>query len=167
MESDRNNGGFEMSDNVATSSNERQLILFTLGKGNYGIPIENVFEIKKMGEITVVPKAPKYIEGVINLRGNVIPVIDLRKRFGMEKIEYTKKTKTIIVEVKKRQFGLIVDSVAEVVTLNNSQIEPSLPTVSGLKAEFINGIGKLDEKLVIILDISRILQSNEDIIIEE
>ena len=144
-----------MSENTsATSNNERQLILFALGKGNYGIPIENVFEIKKMGEITVVPKAPKYIEGVINLRGN-------------EKIEYTKKTKTIIVEVKKRQFGLIVDSVAEVVTLNQSQIELSLPTVSGLKAEFINGIGKLEDKLIIILDITRILQSEEDIVIEE
>ncbi|OHD13065.1 MAG: hypothetical protein A2086_04015 [Spirochaetes bacterium GWD1_27_9] len=146
--------------------NERQLILFTLGKGNYGIPIENVFEIKKMEEITVVPKAPKFIEGVINLRGNVIPVIDLRKRFGMDKVEISKKTKIIIVEIGKRQFGLIVDAVAEVVTLSNDQIEQSLPTVSGLKAEFINGIGKLNDKLIIILEISRILQSTEDIKIE-
>ncbi|HOJ63705.1 MAG TPA: chemotaxis protein CheW [Spirochaetota bacterium] len=155
-----------MSDNVVVS-NERQLILFSLGKGSYGIPIENVFEIKKMEEITIVPKAPKFIEGVINLRGNVVPVVDLRKRFGMEKAEITKKTKIIIVEIKKRQFGLIVDSVAEVVTLSNDQIEPSLPTVSGLKAEFINGIGKLNDKLIIILDISRILQSSEDIKVEE
>ncbi|OHD75500.1 MAG: hypothetical protein A2355_08065 [Spirochaetes bacterium RIFOXYB1_FULL_32_8] len=146
--------------------NERQLILFTLGKGNYGIPIENVFAIKKMEEITVVPKAPKFIEGVINLRGNVIPVIDLRKRFGMDKVEISKKTKIIIVEIGKRQFGLIVDAVAEVVTLSNDQIEQSLPTVSGLKAEFINGIGKLNDKLIIILEISRILQSTEDIKIE-
>ncbi len=153
-------------DNVVVSGNERQLILFNLGKGNYGIPIENVFEIKKMEEITVVPKAPKFIEGVINLRGNVIPVVDLRKRFGMEKIDYSKKTKIIIVEIGKRQFGLIVDSVAEVVTLSNDQIEQSLPTVSGLKAEFINGIGKLNDKLIIILEISRILQSSEDIKIE-
>ncbi|HPO50024.1 MAG TPA: chemotaxis protein CheW [Spirochaetota bacterium] len=151
---------------ATVGGNERQLILFNLGKGNYGIPIENVFEIKKMEEITVVPKAPKFIEGVINLRGNVIPVVDLRKRFGMEKIEYAKKTKIIIVEIGKRQFGLIVDSVAEVVTLSNDQIEQSLPTVSGLKAEFINGIGKLNEKLIIILEISRILQSSEDIKIE-
>ena len=151
---------------TTVSGNERQLILFNLGRGNYGIPIENVFEIKKMEEITVVPKAPKFIEGVINLRGNVIPVVDLRKRFGMEKIEYTKKTKIIIVEIGKRQFGLIVDAVAEVVTLSNDQIEQSLPTVSGLKAEFINGIGKLNEKLIIILEISRILQSSEEIKIE-
>jgi len=153
-------------DNVIAGGNERQLILFNLGRGNYGIPIENVFEIKKMEEITVVPKAPKFIEGVINLRGNVIPVVDLRKRFGMEKIDYSKKTKIIIVEIGKRQFGLIVDSVAEVVTLSNDQVEQSLPTVSGLKAEFINGIGKLNDKLIIILEISRILQSSEDIKIE-
>ena len=120
-----------------------------------------------MEEITVVPKAPKFIEGVINLRGNVIPVIDLRKRFGMEKVEITKKTKIIIVEVSKRQFGLIVDSVAEVVTLTNDQIEPSLPTVSGLKAEFINSIGKMDEKLIIILEINRIIQSTEEIKVTE
>lgn len=157
-----------MSDNISITGNERQLILFSLGKGHYGVPIENVREIKKVEEITVVPRAPKFIEGVINLRGNVIPVIDLRKRFGMAKIEMTKRTKIIIVDVKKRQFGLIVDAVAEVVTLNKDQIEPSLPTVSGLKAEFVSGIGKLQEKLVIILEISRILQSDEEIkIIEE
>ncbi len=150
----------------AALSGERQLILFTLGKGNYGIPIEHVFEIKKMEEITVVPKAPKFIEGVINMRGNVIPVIDLRKRFGMEKIEVSKRTKIIIVEIGKRQFGVVVDAVAEVVTLAADQIEQSLPTVSGLKAEFINAIGKLNDKLVIILEISRILQSTEDIKVE-
>ncbi|HNZ27235.1 MAG TPA: chemotaxis protein CheW [Spirochaetota bacterium] len=156
-----------MSSTTVNVGNERQLILFNLGKGSYGIPIENVFEIKKMEEITVVPKAPKFIEGVINLRGNVVPVVDLRKRFGMEKSEITKRTKIIIVEIGKRQFGLVVDSVAEVVSLSNEQIEPSLPTVSGLKAEFINGIGKMSEKLIIILEISRILQSNEDIKVED
>ena len=155
-----------MAADTQNTPNERQLILFSLGRGNYGIPIDNINEIKKMEEITVVPKAPKFIEGVINLRGNVVPVIDLRKRFGMENFDVTKKTKIIIVEVGKRQFGVIVDSVAEVVTLAQDQIEPSLPTVSGLKAEFINGIGKMDGKLIIILEISKILQSTEDIQIE-
>jgi purine-binding chemotaxis protein CheW len=155
-----------MAQDNTIISNERQLILFSLGRGNYGISIDNINEIKKMEEITVVPKAPKFIEGVINLRGNVVPVIDLRKRFGMENVEITKKTKIIIVEVGKRQFGVIVDAVAEVVTLAEDQIEPSLPTVSGLKAEFINGIGKINSKLIIILEISKILQSTEDIQVE-
>jgi purine-binding chemotaxis protein CheW len=146
---------------------ERQLILFTLGKGSYGIPIENVFEIKKMEDITVVPKAPKFIEGVINLRGNIIPVVDLRRRFSMEKVDMSKKTKIIIVEIGKRQFGLIVDSVAEVLTISSDQIDNTLPSVSGLKSEFIEGIGKFENKLIIILDISKILQSDEDIKIED
>jgi len=146
---------------------ERQLILFTLGKGSYGIPIENVFEIKKMEDITVVPKAPKFIEGVINLRGNIIPVVDLRKRFGMEKIDFSKKTKIVIVEFGKRQFGLIVDSVAEVLTISSDQIDSNLPSISGLKSEFLEGIGKFETKLIIILDISKILQSKEDIKIDE
>ncbi len=152
-------------DNII-STTENQLILFSLGKGYYAIPIENVFEIKKIQEITVVPKSPKYIEGVINLRGNVVPIINLRKRFGMELVEFSKKNKIIIVEVGKRQFGLIVDAVAEVIVLNNDQVESTLPTSSGLKAEFIKGIGKLVDKLIIILDITRILQSNEEIRIE-
>jgi purine-binding chemotaxis protein CheW len=148
-------------------SREKQLILFTLGKGYFGIPIENVFEIKKIEDITVVPKAPKFIEGVINLRGNIIPVIDLRKRFGMEKIDVIKKTKIIIVEIGKRQFGLIVDSVAEVLTLSGDQIDKALPSASGLKSDFIEGIAKYDDKLIIILDISKILQSDEEIKIED
>ncbi len=151
----------------ALSGTENQLILFSLGRGYYAIPIENVFEIKKIQEITVVPKSPKYIEGVINLRGNVVPIINLRKRFGMEQIEFNKKNKIIIVEVGKRQFGLIVDAVAEVIVLNSDQVEATLPTSSGLKAEFIKGIGKLAEKLIIILDITRILQSSEEIRVDE
>lgn len=157
----------EENKNQVVGKKESQLILFSLKNGNYGIPIENVAEINKMEEITVVPRAPKFIEGVINLRGNVVPIIDLRKRFGMNTSEKTKKTKIIIVQFNKRQFGLIVDSVSEVLTLASDQIEPSLPMVSGLKAEFIKGIGKDGEKLIIILEISRILQSDEDIKVEE
>ncbi|MCK4798881.1 MAG: chemotaxis protein CheW [Spirochaetes bacterium] len=146
---------------------EYQLILFNLGKSFYGIPIENVSEINKMEEITILPKAPKFIEGVINLRGNVVPVIDLRKRFGMEQVERTKMTKIIVILLGKRLFGVIVDSVQEVLTLPKDRIELSLPTTSGLKAEFINAIGKYDDKLIIILEISHILQSTEEIKVEE
>ena len=146
---------------------EYQLILFTLGNSLYGISIEEVSEINRMEEITILPKAPAYIEGVINLRGNVVPVIDLRKRFGMKQVERNNKNKIIILFLGKRLFGVIVDSVYEVLTLPKDSIEPSLPTASGLKSEFINSIGKYDDKLIIILEISRILQSNENIKIEE
>jgi purine-binding chemotaxis protein CheW len=146
---------------------EYQLILFMLGHSLYAIPIEKVSEINKIEEITILPKAPKFIEGVINLRGNVVPVIDLRKRFGMEQIERTKKNKIIVVLIGKRLFGIIVDSVLQVLALTRDAVEPSLPTASGLKADFIDSIGKYENKLIIILDITRIIQSNEDIRIED
>jgi len=143
-----------------------QIILFTVGNATYAIPIENVNYIDRYKQPTEIPNAPLFVEGVINLRGSVIPVIDLRKRFAVKKIEITNKTKIIIVAFDNRKFGFIVDSVSEVVNLNKDQIEPSLPTVSGLKSEFIHGIGKIEEKLVIILNIEKILfaDKNEEIV---
>ncbi len=160
-----------MSDNVSKSNidsiEEFQIILFELGTSLYGIQIEKISEIIKIEDIAILPKAPPYIEGVINLRGNVVPVIDLRKRFGMPSVEKTKKNKIIVLLIGKRLFGIIVDNVLEVLALSKEDIEPSLPTASGLKAEFIESIGKYEKKLIIILDISKILQSKEDIKIEE
>ena len=149
------------------SKGELQLILFTLGNSLYGVPIEKVSEINKLGDITPLPKAPMYIEGVVNLRGNVVPVIDLRKRFGMEPVERTNKNKIIVLLIGKRLFGIVVDSVQEVVTLAKESIEPTLPTASGIKSEFINSIGRYGERLVIILEISRIVTSVEEIKLQE
>lgn len=156
-----------INEQTANQSEEYQLILFELGNSLYGIPIEKVSEINRIDQITTLPKAPKFVEGVINLRGNVVPLIDLRKRFGMKHIERTKKNKIIVVIVEKRLFGIIVDTVLEVVSIAKENIEPTLPTTSGLKADFINSIGKIHESLVIILDIESIIQSKEEIKIEE
>lgn len=158
-----------MSDDKGkiTSTEEFQIILFELGNSLYGIPIEKVSEIIKIEEIAVLPKAPQYIEGVLNLRGNVVPIIDLRKRFGMPQVERTKKSKIIVLLVGKRLFGVIVDTVHEVLALSKDNIEPSLPTASGLKADFIDSIGKHGDKLIIILDITKIVQSKESIKLEE
>ncbi|MBN2545414.1 MAG: purine-binding chemotaxis protein CheW [Spirochaetes bacterium] len=156
-----------ISETSANQSEEYQLILFELGNSLYGIPIDKVSEINRIDQITTLPKAPKFVEGVINLRGNVVPLIDLRKRFGMKQIERTKKNKIVVVIVEKRLFGIIVDSVLEVVSIARENIEPSLPTTSGLKTEFINSIGKIQDSLVIILDIENIIQSKEEIKLEE
>jgi purine-binding chemotaxis protein CheW len=157
-----------MADSKAINNLEEiQIILFELGKSLYGIPIEKVSEIIKLEEIALLPKAPYYIEGIINLRGNVVPVIDLRKRFNMELVERTKKNKIIVVLIDKRLFGIIVDAVHEVLTLSKDNIEPSLPTASGIKADFIESIGKYENKLIIILDIIKIIQSEEIIKVEE
>ena len=157
----------EKDESKVRKQEEVQLILFTLNDSLYGIPIEKVSEINRLEDITPLPKAPQFIEGVINLRGNVVPVIDLRKRFGMEQVERTNKNKIIILLINKRLFGIIVDSVHEVLTLAGENIEPSLPTASGLKADFINSIGRYQDKLIIILEISRIISSSEDIKVVE
>ncbi|MCX8058854.1 MAG: chemotaxis protein CheW [Spirochaetes bacterium] len=151
---------------MAFMQKEFQIILFNVGTVIYAIPIENVFYIEKYMTPTTIPNSPAFVEGIINLRGNVIPVIDLRKRFGIKDAQITNKTKIIIVGLENRKFGFIVDSVSEVVTLKPEEIEPTLPTVSGLKSEFIYGIGKIKEKLVIILNIEKILfaDKNEEIV---
>ena len=156
-----------MMNGTTAGSEEIQLILFDLGNSLYGIEISKVSEINRLEEITVLPKAPAFIEGVINLRGNVVPVIDLRKRFGMNLIERTKRNKIIVVLLGKRLFGIIVDGVHEVISISKDQIEPTLPTTSGLKAEFINAIGKYMDKLIIILEIENIIQSKEEIKLDE
>jgi purine-binding chemotaxis protein CheW len=146
--------------------NELQIILFTIGKVTYAIPISYVDYIEKYMVPTRIPNSPPFVEGVINLRGSVIPILDLRKRFGVEQVEYTNKTRIIIVALNNRKFGFIVDTVSEVITLNRSQIEPSLPTVSGIKSDFILCIGKVNEKLIIILNIERLIftEKEEEII---
>jgi purine-binding chemotaxis protein CheW len=151
---------------MAFTQKEFQIILFNIGNVVYGISIENVFYIEKYMTPTKIPNSPAFVEGIINLRGSVIPVIDLRKRFGIKDAQITNKTKIIIVGVDNRRFGFIVDSVSEVVTLKPEEIEPTLPTVSGLKSEFIYGIGKIKEKLVIILNVEKILfaDKNEEIV---
>jgi len=146
--------------------NELQIILFTIGKVTYAIPISYVDYIEKYMVPTRIPNSPPFVEGVINLRGSVIPILDLRKRFGAEQVEYTNKTRIIIVALNNRKFSFIVDTVSEVITLNRSQIEPSLPTVSGIKSDFILCIGKVNEKLIIILNIERLIftEKEEEII---
>lgn len=146
-----------METNLNKSSERLQIILFSVGDVTYAVPIKNVFYIEKYSKPTVIPNSPPFIEGVINLRGAVIPVLDLRKRFGIENTQITNKTKIIIVGIDNRKFGFIVDTVSEVITIDTSEIEPTLPTVSGLKSEFIYGIGKIKEKLVIILKIEKVL----------
>ncbi len=142
--------------------NELQIILFTIGKVTYAIPISYVDYIEKYMIPTQIPNSPPFVEGVINLRGAVIPVLDLRKRFHIENIENTNKTRILIVAIGNRKFGFIVDTVSEVVTLTKNQIEPSLPTVSGIKSDFIMCIGKISEKLIIILNIEKLIFTDKD-----
>lgn len=112
-----------------------QLVTFSIGEEEFGVDILRVQEIIRMMDITKVPKAPDFVEGVINLRGNVIPIIDLRKRFGMDARERDKNTRIIVIEINNMIVGFIVDAVSEVLRIPADTVEPPPPVVSGLESE--------------------------------
>ncbi len=146
---------------------EIQLVAFQLGEETYGIDIAQVVEIIRMQTITQIPGAPGFVEGVINLRSRVIPVIDLRKRFGLSFREDTKTTRIIVVEVHPHTVGMIVDAVEEVLRLETSNIEPPSPMVASVDAEYIRGVGKLGERLLVLLDLARVLVKEEKEVLGE
>jgi len=140
---------------------ERQLVVFELGDENFGVDISSVESIIKMQELTKVPHSPAFVEGVTNLRGIVLPVLDLRKRFGMDKADGTKDTRIVVTNVDGIKVGMIVDSVSEVLTIPDTVIESTPPMISSVDTAFITGIAKLDNRLVIMLDLTRVLTSRE------
>jgi purine-binding chemotaxis protein CheW len=146
---------------------ESQLVVFTLEKEEFACNIEDVREVLKMVRVTPLPRSLDFVEGVINLRGEVIPVIDLRKRFGLAEVERNDESRIIIVEVESRMVGLIVDSVSEVIRIQNSDIQDSPDQVAGKHTELIVGVGKVSGRLLIILNLEQILTSEEQIAIDD
>ncbi|MBP6671918.1 MAG: purine-binding chemotaxis protein CheW [Bacteroidetes bacterium] len=138
-----------------------QLVSFTIGEEEFGVNILTVQEINRMVEVTRVPNTPDYVDGIINLRGKVIPIIDLRCRFSMERKPKDKNTRIIVVELSGTIFGFVVDSVSEVLRIPLSVTEPPPPIVAGISREFITSIGKLEDRLLILLDLERILTMDE------
>ncbi|MFW5487430.1 MAG: chemotaxis protein CheW [Desulfovibrio sp.] len=138
-----------------------QLVTFSIGDEEFGVDILKVQEIIRTMEITKVPKAPLFVEGVINLRGKVIPIIDLRRRFGLETRDHDKNTRIIVIEINNMIVGFVVDSVSEVLRIPASTVEPPPPVVAGLESEYISGVGKLEDRLLILLDLDRLLSSEE------
>ena len=139
------------------------LISFMVGDEEYGLDILRVKEVIRIREITRLPRAPSFVKGIINLRGDVIPIIDLRDKFGLEHQDYTSMTRVIVVDVDGRLIGMVVDAASQVVRIPSDQIEPPPPIVGGLSVEFIKGVGKLDERLIILLNIDRILSTQEKV----
>ena len=141
----------------------RQFISFSVGEEEYGLELLRVKEVIRVREITWLPKAPSFVKGIINLRGDVIPIIDLRERFGLESREQTAQTRVIVVEVDGRLMGMVVDSASQVVRIPADQIDPPPPVLGGFSQEFITGVGKLEDKLVILLNPDAILSVDERI----
>jgi purine-binding chemotaxis protein CheW len=138
-----------------------QVVGFRIGNETYGVRISSVREIVRVPEITMVPNAPDIIEGVINLRGKIIPVMDLRKRFGNSTIQPDKKNRILVVELDNKLLGLIVSSASEVLKIPPSEIESPGTVFAEGESSYVTGVGKLKGRLIILLDIARLLHRPE------
>jgi len=147
---------------------EIKIVVFTLGHEEYGVEVDKVKTIERMQPMTRVPKTPAFVKGVINLRGVVVPVIDLRSRFNLEEIEYTDNTRIIIVNVRDIEVGLTVDSASDVIDINSELIEDPPEVVGGIKAKYLSGIAKMDEqRLLVLLNLQEVLNKSEIIQLEQ
>jgi purine-binding chemotaxis protein CheW len=140
---------------------ENQLVVFSLANEYYGVGISAVDSIIKLQPITYVPRAPAFVEGVTNLRGKVLPVVDLRKRFDLPVAPESKETRIVVTELNVSAVGMIVDSVSEVLRVPAEAIEPPSPIVTTVDSVFVTGIAKMDERLIILLDLEKVLSPEE------
>lgn len=149
-----------MAQAVRGQSDE-QLVVFRLADEYYGLDIGTVQEIITWQPVTRVPRTPEFVEGIINLRGHVIAVIDLRKRFQVKQSEIGRETRIVVVEIGSLVVGLVVDGVSEVLRVPADRIEPPSTVISGIDTEFLRGVAKTDDRLIILLDADRILEQRE------
>ncbi|KPL78677.1 chemotaxis protein CheW [Ornatilinea apprima] len=140
---------------------EKQLVIFTLAGEQFGIDIASVESIIKLQRITSVPQAPDFVEGITNLRGAVLPVVNLERRFGLPAQPQTSETRIVVANIGGLKIGMIVASVSEVLNVEESLIEPPPPIATSINTEFIIGVAKFDSRLIILLDLSRVLTSDE------
>jgi purine-binding chemotaxis protein CheW len=143
----------------ASGGDQLQLVTFGLGSEEFAVDILAVQEINRMMSLTRVPQSPPEVEGVINLRGKIIPVVDLRKRFGMASAEKSEQSRIVVVEVHGRTIGFIVDRVSEVLRISSKIVEPAPSMVCSVDSDFIAGVGKLDDRLLILLDLAKLFSA--------
>ncbi len=138
-----------------------QLVSFKIGSEEFGVDILKVQEINRMMQVTKVPNAPEFVDGVVNLRGRIIPVVDLRTRLQMSRKEHDKDTRIIVIELDGTVIGFIVDEVSEVLRIPRDITEPPPPMVAGIDADYITAVGKLEDRLLILLDLEKIFSTLE------
>jgi purine-binding chemotaxis protein CheW len=149
-------------DAKAKSGNELQLVVFTIGTEEFGVEIMNVQEIIRMTNITRIPQASGYVKGIINLRGRIIVVINIDVVMGMQSREQDENTRIIVADIGETVMGFIVDSVSEVIRLPESSVEPAPAVIANkIGTEYVRGVGKMIDRLLILLDLNRILNVNE------
>ena len=137
------------------------IVGFRVGTETFGVAIQSVHEIVRMMDITSVPDTPDYIEGVINLRGKIIPVVDLRKRFGEKQITPSKKNRILVAEVGSKMVGLVVDAASEVLKIPPSEVDPPPNVFQEGELNYVTGVGKLGNRLVILVDLAKVMQRGE------
>ncbi|WP_047151664.1 chemotaxis protein CheW [Aneurinibacillus tyrosinisolvens] len=140
---------------------EIKVIVFRLKDEEYGVEVNQVKSIERLEHITRVPRTPAFVKGVINLRGVVTPILDLRRRFGLEETQYNETTRVIIVAVEEIEVGLIVDSANDVIDIPVTAIEPPPEVVGGIEAVYLRGVAKLDKRLLILLNLDKVLNTEE------
>jgi len=141
---------------------ELQLVIFKIGNEEFGVPINQVREIVRLIQITPIPRAPSFIEGVVNLRGQVLAVIDLAKKLNLKSNPRSEKTRIIVVEVDNNTVGMIVDEVTEVLKLPSENVKETPEVIATqIKQEYLKGIGKLEDRLLILIDLAKVLSPEE------
>ena len=154
----------DINNGVSADSSNKEIlrwVTFHLGNEVYGVNVMQVKEVLRYTEIAPVPGSPEYVPGIINLRGNVVTVIDTRMRFGLEHAPVTDNSRIVIIEAEKQVVGILVDSVAEVVDLNSSDIDPAPNIGTEESAEFIKGVSNRNNELLILIDLNRLLNDEE------
>ena len=156
----------QASNEQTATGTSRELLTFTLGNEEYGIDILKVQEIRGYEAVTTIANAPEFIKGVINLRGVIVPIVDMRIKFKLDKVTYDDTTVVIILSVASRIVGMVVDGVSDVTTLKADEIKPAPEFGSSLDTKYLQGLGTADERMIILVDIEKLMTSRDMELIE-
>jgi len=156
----------EQAREKATSGASRELLTFTLGNEEYGIDILKVQEIRGYDAVTTIANAPEFIKGVVNLRGIIVPIVDMRIKFKLGDVTYDETTVVIILNVANRVVGMVVDGVSDVITLQAEQIKPAPEFGASLDTQYLQGLGTVDDRMLILVDIEKLMTSRDMELIE-
>ncbi|MCS6284655.1 MAG: purine-binding chemotaxis protein CheW [Nitrospira sp.] len=151
----------EINQQIGLTTDGSQFLTFQLGEELYGVDILRVQEIKGYTAVTRIPNTPAHIKGVLNLRGTIVPIVELRTKFGMPTIDYTMFTVIVVVVVREKIMGLVVDAVSDVLNIDKKDIQPAPQFGAKVDVSFLNGIGKSGDKLVALLDMDRLLSDSD------
>ncbi|TFH86699.1 chemotaxis protein CheW [Billgrantia azerbaijanica] len=152
---------------AAAEAQNSEFLVFSLGDEEYAIDILKVQEIRGYENVTRIANTPDFIKGVTNLRGVIVPIVDLRIKFHLDKVEYAGQTVVIVVNVEDRIVGIVVDGVSDVMTLSPDQIKPAPEFGVTLSSDFLSGLGSLDDRMLVIVDIDKLLTSDEMALVEK